>query len=543
MARTPLFSLLQRAARTAQAASTAAEPADEFIQRVHEARTQISRRRFLEVSAGAASALALEGCGLHRLAPVTRAKVPTYGHRANVAIVGAGIAGLSAAWRLQQAGMRVKVYEAQGRVGGRILSLRDHFPDGQVIELGGELIDTPHTHIRTLAAELGIVLDDLSTDDPSLRAEVWHFRGHVYTEAEIARAFWPVAQAIQRDLGELGTDDVTYRTPGEASAFDRMTIAGWLRKNHVSGWLGSLIQVAYTTEMGLETNQQSALNLLTLIGTGQEGFRIYGGSDERYHVRGGNDLIVKRLAQRLDGAIETGSVLEAVGAASDGTFRLTIRQSAATKEVSATHVVLALPVTTLRDVRLDLPLPAVKQRAIRELRYGTNAKLMVGFSERTWRTRHKSNGSVYSDLPFQTTWETTRLQPGKGGVLTNFTGGHHGIELGTQTPAVQADKLARELDGVFPGVMQARAGAKEARFHWPSNPWVRGSYLCFTPGQWTTLRGVMGESVGNLHFAGEHCSLDHQGFMEGGCETGENAARAILRSLGVAAAAPAAQAA
>lgn len=67
--------------------------------------------------------------------------------------------------------------------------------------------------------------------------------------------------------------------------------------------------------------------------------------------------------------------------------------------------------------------------------------------------------------------------------------------------------------------------------HWPTNPWVLGSYACFLPGQWTTVRGAIGDSVGNLHFAGEHCGFDNQGFMEGGCETGEWAATAVLRGL------------
>ncbi len=80
----------------------------------------------------------------------------------------------------------------------------------------------------------------------------------------------------------------------------------------------------------------------------------------------------------------------------------------------------------------------------------------------------------------------------------------------------------------IPAISSARANAREARFHWPSFPWTLGSYACFTPGQWTTIRGAIGERVGDLHFAGEHCAFDNQGFMEGGVETGEWAAAAIL---------------
>jgi monoamine oxidase len=196
--------------------------------------------------------------------------------------------------------------------------------------------------------------------------------------------------------------------------------------------------------------------------------------------------------------------------------------------------VLAIPFTLLREVRLDMELPAVKKRAIQELGMGTNAKLMVGFSERVWRESHRSNGASMADLPFQTTWETSRAQPGKAGVITNFTGGEHGLSLGTGTAAEQAQAFVDDFEKVFPGVAAARHGMTEARFHWPSFPWTKGSYACYQVGQWTSFGGAEKERVRNLHFAGEHCSVDFQGFMEGGCETGQGAAAAILEDLGLA---------
>jgi monoamine oxidase len=301
----------------------------------------------------------------------------------------------------------------------------------------------------------------------------------------------------------------------------------------------TLLEVGYTTEYGVPIDRSSALNFLLMIDPRPEPFRIYGESDERFHVRGGNDLIVGALADRLAGAIEAGSVLEAVSRGADGRYRLDVRRGGASRVVAADEVILALPFTLLRGVKLDLDLPAVKRKAIAELGYGTNAKLMVGFSERVWRTVHRANGSVIADLPFQTTWETSRHQPGRSGVLTNFTGGAQGIAVGAGTAKEQADRLARELDAVFPGVAAARAGAKEVRFHWPSHPWTKGSYASYLVGQWTTIAGAEAESVGGLHFAGEHCSLEAQGFMEGGCETGEAAARRILEARGLAPAAAA----
>jgi monoamine oxidase len=131
---------------------------------------------------------------------------------------------------------------------------------------------------------------------------------------------------------------------------------------------------------------------------------------------------------------------------------------------------------------MDLELPAVKRRAIQELGYGTNAKLMIGFSERIWRTQYGSNGSTLTDLPYQLTWETSREQPGRPGILTNFTGGTHGIELGRGTPAEQAALTVSQLEQIFPGISALRTGMKEARFHWPSHPWTLGSYASYLPG-------------------------------------------------------------
>lgn len=521
MGRTPLFHLLQRAARIARASLHADAPLDEFIDRGRELHVDARRRRLLQ---GAGAAALLAGC---RSLPAPM-RVAT---EDEVVIVGAGIAGLTAAWRLRQQGVRVRLFEAQSRIGGRMLSLRNHFPDGQVIELGGELIDTDHVRIRALAAELGLVLDDLLEGDTA--HDTWWFDGRAIGEREIVEAFVPVAAAIERDLAAAGDGNYDYQdqSPG-FRALDGISIAQWLDRNGVSGWLRKLLDVAYTTEMGLEIDQQSALNLLTFIGTEDtDAFKIFGSSDERFHVRGGNDLIPQGLARKLDDAIETGHVLEAVAAQGDG-YRLSFRNGTSSRDVVANQVVLALPFTLLRKVRIDAGLPERKRRAIDNLAYGSNAKLMIGFDRRVWR-EHGGNGAAMSDLPFQTTWETSRKQGGTGGVLTNFTGGRHGIELGEGSARAQADAAARSVDRLFPGIAAARGThSREARMHWPSHPWALGSYACLRPGDWSGLRGVMGESVGGLHFAGEHCALETQGFMEGGCESGELAAEAVLARLG-----------
>jgi monoamine oxidase len=522
MARTPLFALLQRAARIARNASHADMPLDEFQERGREMRVDATRRRLLQ---GAAASLALTAC-----APATRL-ANSGGAAPDVAIVGAGIAGLTAAWRLQQAGVHARVYEAQSRVGGRMLSLRDHFPNGQVIELGGELIDTGHVRIRALASELGITLDDLLDGDTDV--DTWWFGGRRIGERELVEAFVPVARMIERDVASLGEGALDYTDTNPAfRALDGISIAQWLDRNGVTGWLRDLIDVAYTTEMGLEIEEQSALNLLTFIGTeDDDAFKVFGESDERFHVRGGNDLIPRTLADRMPGAIETGHVLEAVRAEANGVV-LTFRRDGATVDVRAAQAILAIPLTLLRKVRIDAELPQAQRDAIAKLAYGTNAKLMIGFDRRGWRA-HGANGASMADLRYQTTWDTSRKQPGEAGTLTNFTGGRHGVELGQGSPRAQADAAVGELNRVFPGLAAMRTQPREARFHWPTHPWSLGSYLCLRPNDWSTYRGAIQLPAGALFFAGEHCAVDTQGFMEGGCESGEAAAAEVLEARGM----------
>lgn len=519
MSRSVLFAWVRRNMRLAQTSNATGIPADEIAEMYLERRA--TRREFL-----AGSAMAAAGVAAARCAPLL---MPPRGAEP-VLIVGAGIAGLTAAYRLEQAGVAVRLMEAQNRVGGRMFSLRNFFPDGQVAELGGELIDTGHDSILKLAAELDIQLDDLADEDPTLATEIWFFDRQRRTNAEVIEAFRPIAKRVEQSLATLTADDVTYSEPANAEGLDRISITQWLDGAGVSGWMRTLLEVAYTTEFGLECGEQSALNFLTMIDPQPDPFRIFGESDERFRVHNGNDEIIQALARRLRVQPETNMALEAIRSRPDGRLEASFRRGDRSVAVAAERMILTLPFTMLREVSIEVDLPPAKRKAIAELGYGTNAKLMTGFHDRIWR-RQGSNGSVLTSLPFQLCWETSRKQPGKSGLLTNFTGGIHGIELGRGSEAEQAARFSAELDGVFPGVAQTR-NDRQVRFHWPTHPFTRGSYACYRVGQWTTIRGAEGEPAGGLHFAGEHCSLDYQGFINGGSETGERAAAEVLAALG-----------
>jgi monoamine oxidase len=236
-----------------------------------------------------------------------------------------------------------------------------------------------------------------------------------------------------------------------------------------------------------------------------------------------------RLAERLEKPVEFGTKLESI--ANDGNgFRLAVQQDGASSEVKADVVVLAIPYTILRQLDLRLKLPDAKRKAIRELGYGTNAKLITGFSRRVWEESH-STGYTFTDLEFQCCWETSRGQPGSHAILTNFAGGNLGLHLNEGDVQERAMTFASQVGKIYPGAAEAFT-KKAVRQHWPSAPFAQGSYTCYKPGQYSTLSEAVATPVGNLFFAGEHTSGEFNGYMEGAAESGERAAAEVLAKIG-----------
>ena len=139
---------------------------------------------------------------------------------------------------------------------------------------------------------------------------------------------------------------------------------------------------------------------------------------------------------------------------------------------------------------------------------------------------------VSTDLDFKSTWEATPNHRSTPGIITNFAGGKQGLQIGIGAAESQAQNLLSQLEQIFPDISSYRQG-NALRAYWTGEEYTQGSYSCYLVGQWTSISGIEQQSVGNLFFAGEHCSQKFQGYMEGGCRTGEIAARNILRSLGL----------
>ncbi|MBD1912980.1 MULTISPECIES: NAD(P)/FAD-dependent oxidoreductase [unclassified Leptolyngbya] len=448
-----------------------------------------------------------------------------------ILVVGAGVAGLTVAYRLQQAGIAVDLVDASQRVGGRLRSLRDWPGCPNPVELGGEFIDTRHTAVHALVQELGLPLADLREADRGLEAEVFFFNGQRVSHKAVIDAFIPLAEKLNRDLAAIGDATPNYRNANRATqALDRLSLDAYLDTVDIDPMIRDLVRVAYITEYGRDSGDQTCLNMLFLIGTESGQWSTYGTSDERWHVIGGNEQIPKTLAQRLRSPIQSETVLESIRETDTGTYQVSLRQGATSRERTYEGVVLAVPFTVLRQVELAVKLPPAKRAAIAQLGYGTSTKLVVPLRERIWRNRYGSTISVYTDQAFQNTWESARYTPGSSGWITNLRGGAEGIRLGEGTPEAQGDRLIRSLSPLFPGIDQVQRG-QALRAYWAAEPYALGSYSCYRPGQWTQFGGAEAEPVGNLWFAGEHCSLSSQGYINGAVESAEVAAQQVLKTL------------
>jgi monoamine oxidase len=534
VSRTPLFDSLQRALRLAALAARErpdVPPLDELID------LSRTRRRFIRESAMATAGLALAGCSRpappasSNATPATPA-VPAGARDARIAIVGGGMAGLNTAYKLQKAGLRAKVFEGADRTGGRMFTATNLLGDGITTELGGEFIDSGHEEMLALIDEFKLErIDNNAPETASLISETYFVNGRHYTQAQAARAFVPLAKQILEHYDSMG-EVVNYETEGGGSTFDKMPLAQYFDKIGATGWMRELLDVAYVTEYGLEAGEQSALNFIFLIGTGDlkdaTAVSLLGESDERYKVKGGNQRIVDELARRVEPQIQRRHKLEAIRTRGTG-FTLTFQTSGGVVDEDADVVVLAIPFTLLREVKMDVALPDLKKRAIQELGYGANAKVLVGFQSRHWLKLGYS-GDTYSDETFQLAWDNSFLQPGTDGGLTLYSGGKLAIAAGQGTAEEAAVRLMRGIERAYPGATRQRNG-KVSRFHWPTFPWTKGSYSAYKPGQWTTIAGAEGLPVGNLFFAGEHCSYDFQGYMNGAAQSGADTAKAVMAKL------------
>jgi monoamine oxidase len=510
-------------------------------------RGMVSRRGLLRLGGAAGAMAALAACTPESRPAASGKGAGTPAARgARVAVIGAGLAGTTAAYRLARSGVQVALFEARDRIGGRCWTARE-FAGGQTAEHGGEFIDTRHVHLRGLAAELGLHLDDLWKADVAGSVSPNWINGGYFPHSRVDAQMKRISAAVTaqaRWAGVTGAhgrpSDAAYfygtSTP-QARQMDELNMREWLDQ-HVPGVPGDVktfLDQTMSGWYGLDMAGLSALNWFDFL------VIPYPGGDERWHVRHGNDQVPVLAAKALPaGTLALQSPLEALIKRSDGRYELRFGGSAPSTPVIADHVVLTLPWTTLREVDLEgAGLSSYRMTAIRELGMGTDVKLILQYRRRpatfTVHGRPWSGSLNYADPNYET-WDSTATQSGTAGLITVFAGGSGSTAFASPAyhawaPARLSDTVLGQINGAVPGTRDQFNG-KAWLDYWTGDPWTRGSYAAYPPGQMTKYWGYAGIPEGNIHFAGEHTSTYSQGFLNGGVESGQRAAIEVLRALG-----------
>ncbi len=469
-----------------------------------------------------------------------------------IAVVGAGIAGLNAALTLQDAGLSCNIYEASDRIGGRMHSDTTTWADGMVSEWCGEFIDGDHETIHQLIKRFGLKAVDLGWGRADRAQGVMYFCNRFYGAEELARDFRALAPLLRQQMHEAGFPTTRDRFTETGFKLDHMSAYEWIEQYVEGGHdapLGHLLENACSGYFGLDAGEQSSLNLVYLFGSRNPSrdsttLRPMQGSSK---IVGGNAQLPLAIARSLpEGCIHLRHQLVALERKSDASLTLTFATAGGPSGVHCDFAILALPFSTLRRVDYQRAgFDSLKQVAIEELGYGTVSKLFLQFDMPYWYMDgpwpHPHSGFIITDLDIQTLWDASIGQSGSSGLLVDYSGGWRGAAYAPPEAYSTADDSSniqryaqnclQQLERVFPGI-SAHYNGRAALSYARGDPYLLGSYACWRVGQYTRFGGYERVRQGPIYFAGEHCSVEFQGFMEGGAREGARAAREIVQDLG-----------
>lgn len=407
-------------------------------------------------------------------------------------VVGAGLAGLTAAYELRRAGFRVTVLEARSRVGGRVVTLRRPFAGGQHVEGGGEYLDTNHARMLAYAKRFGLALENAQAG-PDLDG-VLYLNGRRRTDPGVYPSRFD-ARSAQLARG-IDADDPLRR----GAAFDRHSVADLIDELGITGLPRFTLEHAVIDDYGVAPADLSLLFHLTYYVIQRH---LPDSGVERYRIRGGNDQLPKRLARDLD--VRLGTPVARVERRGER-----VRAGG----VEADWCVLAAPLPALRAIEFSPALPPALAGAVARLQYGSTSKTPLQYSDRFWLRRGFS-GDTTSDLPIGSTWDATNAQPGRRGILLTYGA------------ARDPRAAVADVERVYPGSAALATGGASLR--WPEEPYTGGSYTAYAPGQVTAYHAALCRPVGRMILAGEHTDK-FTGYMEGAVRSGRRAAAWIGRA-------------
>jgi monoamine oxidase len=443
------------------------------------------------------------------------------GQRQKIIVVGAGLAGLVAAFELVKAGHEVVVLEARMRSGGRVHTLRDPFPDELYAEAGAIDFGDGCSLLMRYIQQFELPLQEL--EGGNLK-DVFFARGKRYASEHGKEPQWPFDLTTEeRKLGRAGIWEKHLAPairevgsplrPGwpapNLREYDRVTIEQLLLKRGVSAEAIALLRLSLD---GSDYDHVSALRELSA-------WAFYGGSRKVLTLRGGNDLLPKAFARRLGDRVYYGAAVVKVGQSAEKA-RVAFLRSGVQQQMEADRVILTVPFSVLRKVEFDSSVSPLKRKVISELRYESVMRVYLQSRCKFWAERGES-GNACTDLPIQAVVDHTADQPGKRGILEAQMA-HDGAG---RARAMGEEERIRwtltQMEKVHPGFGENFEGGTS--MSWDDEPWSLGSGAYYAPGEMTTLYPHVATPEGRIHFAGEHTSpLPFT--MEGAVESGLRAA-------------------
>jgi monoamine oxidase len=490
-------------------------------------RASISRRRFL-VGATVAAAAACSSPSRKPLARAAARPDPVAPRR--VIVVGAGLAGLTAAVHLRDAGWDVVVFEARARVGGRVHTLYGGeggvpFEHGLRAEVGGESIDDTHTSIQSMVRRFGLATERRPGSTTS-RATMglFRYRGRTYTFAALSALrggtvltdYLRVGDELQRLSDKHRIDPEHPETADGAGDLDRMSFATWLDS------LELVPEARFVAEQENVSSYNAELADISMLFVAQQTAVTSGMTDsqvETMRIAGGNATLPKAMATELGAALIVDAPVAVVRRHGD-----LVGVSVRGHEHFAAHVVLAVPPPPLRDVRFDPALPGPIAAAIAGLDLGTATKVVNQYRSAFWRS-HGQSGFSMSDLTYRISWDAADSYTANAGLLTTFTTANNGTALAALPDAARINRVRDELAIVFPESPGQLAGPA-ATMAWSDEPFTGGGYTVYKPNQLGAFWEPLRSGTDRIHFAGEHLEA-LAGYMESAVRSGTRAAARI----------------
>ena len=482
----------------------------------------MKRREFLKQTITAA---AFSITPTHLCASV-QASLQRRGKTKKVIIVGAGLAGLSAAYELTELGHDVTILEARTRPGGRVQTLRDEFADGLYAEAGAARIGNHHDFTLKYTEIFGLVLDPF--EPPNSRSS-YYVRNqkiqvkpgqHVPWPYDLTREERALGMKGMRQkyvwsmLNELGdVSDPSWPSPDILRKYDHINRSDFWRARGASPEAVSLLSLG-----GIDDRVEtwSTLFMLRNQALNQKLERFY-------KIRGGNDLLPKSFASRLSEKIHYASPVVTIEQTAHAVTAVFLKAGSHHK-LAADYLICAVPFTVQRNIEVVPPFSVEKQRAIEQLPYLSASKIFLQTRERFWM-KDGETGFATTDLPIREVWDATYKQPGKRGILQAFPISLHSRQFSAMSEDARVNSALNQVERIYPSIRQHFEGGLSKC--WDEDEWARGASAYYKPGQFTSLLPHVARPEGRIHFAGEHTSVWIDGWMQGALESGNRVAREI----------------